>query len=329
MYMENTPTPTPNKYYDVFKQGELISSIDTLKNSWVTYKANWGKYAILIIPIHAAIIVPMIIIAIFAFASVFLPALDNLRNVSAQSFNLASLGGLPISFLIAIIALPVIMLVVSFFQFALVHQVIRAEEEIDTRTILKLTWSKFASLFWVGFLYVVIVFIGYLFLIIPGIILAIYYSFSIFVVITEDKHGFDALKRSGEIVRGYGWALVRRLLVWCYLIVAIIIFSMIPIIGWFGQIFLPFIITPLALIYFFSVYLNFSDRKARGHESDNLPLKSKLITVFLAALPIILMIIVIALTAVARVEKRFDNFDPSGLIDTYREEYFSGDLNLD
>jgi len=48
--------------------------------------------------------------------------------------------------------------------------------------------------------------------IIPGIIMAIYYNFSIFSLIFEGYSGLSALKRSKELVKNYWWAVFGRML---------------------------------------------------------------------------------------------------------------------
>ena len=341
MYMENTIKQTTNQspqiakarseprgYYDAFKTGTLVSSLDTLKKSWGTYKKNWGKYFVLTILIYASVLVPMIIMGILTFTSIFLPAIGRLKEIAGQG-----LGAFPASALITVsifglILIPIIILASMFFQFALTNQVIHAEENLDTKSILKLTWSKFCSLLWVTILQGLIVVVGLTLFIIPGIILAFYFSFSFYVVLAEDKHGYSALKRSAEIIRGYGWALLRRWTVWMYLAVALTLISLIPILGWFIQAFLQFIIMPLALIYYFSIYVNFSDRKINGKNSDELTLSHKLVTVLLITLPLIIMIFLSALGFAFSLNKKSDNSDHRipKMIEQYKQEYLGGEI---
>lgn len=74
----------------------------------------------------------------------------------------------------------------------------------------------------------VLLFVGFLLLIIPGIILAVWLSFAAFVLILENGGMISSLKQSREYVRGHWWGVLGRLLVMGILLVVIsIVFSMI------------------------------------------------------------------------------------------------------
>lgn len=68
------------------------------------------------------------------------------------------------------------------------------------------------SFMWVAFLNFIIVVIGSL-LIIPGILFAVWYSLAFFVLIFEEKKGFDALSRSKYLVQGNTISVLARYLV--------------------------------------------------------------------------------------------------------------------
>jgi len=59
-----------------------------------------------------------------------------------------------------------------------------------------------------SFLYGVIVFIGFLLLIIPGIYWAIKYQFYAYRIVDGDDGVFDSLRRSGELTEGVKWQLL-------------------------------------------------------------------------------------------------------------------------
>ncbi|MCD4693789.1 hypothetical protein K8R62_00315 [bacterium] len=68
----------------------------------------------------------------------------------------------------------------------------------------------FFSFLWVSALTGILVFLGFIFLFIPGIILLVYYSFSVWVFMFEDKKGYEALKGSMNLVKGYWWGVAGR-----------------------------------------------------------------------------------------------------------------------
>jgi hypothetical protein len=58
----------------------------------------------------------------------------------------------------------------------------------------------------------VLLFLGFLILIIPGIILSVWFAFSTFVLVVERASIIDSLKKSREYVRGRWWAVFGRIL---------------------------------------------------------------------------------------------------------------------
>jgi len=68
----------------------------------------------------------------------------------------------------------------------------------------------FGSYFWIVFLAGIITLVGFVLLIIPGIIVAIWFSFATYVFIMEGDRGWQALKKSKEYVRGRWWAIFSR-----------------------------------------------------------------------------------------------------------------------
>ncbi len=95
----------------------------------------------------------------------------------------------------------------------------------------------------------VIIFLGFLLLIIPGIILSIWFAFSSFVLVAERTSIIDSLKKSREYVRGRWWAVFGRILL---LGLAMLVISM--IISGFSVV-MPFGILATALVAAFTMLL--------------------------------------------------------------------------
>jgi hypothetical protein len=67
---------------------------------------------------------------------------------------------------------------------------------------------------------------GYVLLIIPGLILSIWFIFAQFVLVDEDKRGLNSFLASREYVRGHGWSIFgRQTFLIITLIVIFILFS--------------------------------------------------------------------------------------------------------
>ena len=114
-----------------------------------------------------------------------------------------------------------------------------------------------------------IVLVGYLLLIIPGIILTVKYAFTQYIVIDENLSGLAALKRSQELVKGKFWKVLGYSL---FPTVVIFLLSFItsfvaqqlkasaPLVSYaisFASSFLSWILGAVALVYSYLVYKNF------------------------------------------------------------------------
>ena len=56
------------------------------------------------------------------------------------------------------------------------------------------------------------VFGGFLLLIVPGIIFAMWFAFSLYALLLDDKHGTEALKYSKQLVNGRWWSVFWRII---------------------------------------------------------------------------------------------------------------------
>lgn len=118
---------------------------------------------------------------------------------------------------------------------------------------------------WVSALVGAAVSVGFILLIIPGIIFMVWFAFSYMVVLLEDIRGADALKKSKSYVTGRWWGVFGRML---FLVLIAILLSaafsivanmvsggnekMISIIALLAN----FIIVPLAVSYMYFMYLD-------------------------------------------------------------------------
>ncbi|GAI05360.1 unnamed protein product [marine sediment metagenome] len=104
-----------------------------------------------------------------------------------------------------------------------------------------------------------IVGLGFLLLIIPGIIFTIWFVFSTYTVICEDKKGFKALSRSKELVKGYWWPTAKR--VFALVIVTIPLSMGAQFIPYLGQFAYMILFIPFSVIYTYLVYQNLKEIK--------------------------------------------------------------------
>ncbi len=111
----------------------------------------------------------------------------------------------------------------------------------------------------------VLVLLWSLLLIIPGLIFSVFYSFAIYTFFFENKRGMKAIKRSKELVKGYFWPVLGRII---FLAIILWVFGMVVaaplgrfpqesfsrgMYSYFVQL-LNFIITPISLLYSYNIY---------------------------------------------------------------------------
>lgn len=160
----------------------LISVSDLIRQSWQIYKNNFK---------------------IFISITVWLLPLAIVSSLLQLNENLAPLG-----FLIAIISIAVSIWV----NITLIQAInkIHNGETINVKELARLSTGRMASYLWVVILTGIIVLAGLVILIIPGLILGIYYSLSEQVFVIENVKGYGALKRSMELVKGHWWGMLWR-----------------------------------------------------------------------------------------------------------------------
>lgn len=276
--------------YSIFEQSKIISSVDTLKQSWQIYTARWKKFAGMVGLLYLGALACGAVIALFAGLSVLFKL--SAGNGEFLSSNIAITASVAVIAIIGIIFFIVFSLLI---QYGLVIMAAKVEEELSIREILKTTWTKLLNALWVSILTGLIVFAGFLLFIAPGIIWGIQYRFSIYACLVEDKKGMSALRRSKEIVKNYWWTTARRIIFWTIIAMLASFIAATPIIGWIGNLILPFVLTPLGIIYSYAVYANIRDLKEKGQEKEQVRTRDKVVTVLIILLPIILMALLLGI----------------------------------
>ena len=191
-----------------------LSLGEVFSKTFELYRRDFAKYFAL----FAVVGVITGVVTKLARQAIALPTLP--RNPTPQQFSSwfsANFGAL-------------FLLIASIFIVTLVFSTIAqgsaiklASEQVEKRQASLGTSVKFAAskLLWIWALSIVvgiIVFLGLIALIIPGIILAIMYSLAIPVLLIESKGVFDSMRRSRELV-GHRWLKTFA----TYLVLAIIV----------------------------------------------------------------------------------------------------------
>jgi hypothetical protein len=219
--------PQPQAQAAVMKK-ELPAVGDLLRRTWAAFKAHWLLYvAIMVVP---------------TFISFF-------------STTKAVPGAILWFFVMFFLQL--------WAQATLLYAVTHEGQKPDFSAAFRGGFPLVGPVLWVGFLVGLITAIGFLLLIIPGIIWGISYSLALVVCVVEGAKGMDALKRSKSYVKNY-WAPVFLRFIAVGILSALVgmIFSMFipndPDGSYFTSI-AGLITTPFTTIY---AYLLYRDLKA-------------------------------------------------------------------
>lgn len=91
------------------------------------------------------------------------------------------------------------------------------------------SWGRqhFFSLFWTYVVVGVLTILGYVLLIIPGILASIFFYFAPYVFFHHATPGFKAVRASATLVRKAGWKVVKKMLVLLGLVLAVSVFVVI------------------------------------------------------------------------------------------------------
>jgi len=238
------PTPSHPQTVSLSGLGEL------LKQAFQIYKKRIGVLLVIsVIPFFTSLIfVPLLLIPLF-FSLPFIAFYK-------------SLGLLLIPLILLIVVLGIIMVIVNLWAGAsLLYAIKGRDQEIGIRESFAMAWPKILSYWWISILNGIIVMLGFLLLIVPGIIFSIWFSFSFYVLVSEDRKGMKALLRSKELVKGYWWKVF-----WRFFMLNIIVFLVAYIVS-----FIPFIksiiylfITPFSVIFGFLIYENLKQLKGEA-----------------------------------------------------------------
>jgi len=245
------PQPSPQQTVS-----SLPGATAIFGQAWSIYKQRFGTFlGVMIIP-------TLIMIALLAI----------LAGGGFLSFGLLSskfaAGGIGLLTLLAILFFVIAFISQAWGQTALLYAIKDSQEGIGVIESYRRGWHKILSYWWVSLLAGFITLGGFLLLIVPGVIFAVWFSLAAFVLIAEDLRGMNALLKSKEYVKGK-WGSVF----WRFLFIGGIslILSLIPIIIFallkipFGEEVSRFVVglflTPLVMTYSFLVYSNLKTLK--------------------------------------------------------------------
>ena len=239
-------------------KGPIVLLDESLK---LFYKKIWTYIVLELIPFIPLLLLAVVVIA-FLIGGVGLE-ITGLIVPQAASFLLT----LIFIFLIVLSVLSFIVLqLLSIIGIILITK--DNEKDIGLKEIYKAAWKKLLPFLWLAIISYFLLIGAYLFFIIPGILFGIWFFFSTFVLVCEDKRGVKAILKSKEYVHKKWWAVFGRLL---FMVFIIGIFAVMLEFGSFVFSFFDFlsfvfsiVVTPILFIYY---YLMYEDIKSLKQEN--------------------------------------------------------------
>lgn len=334
---------------------EIMGIGELLAKAWQIFKERfWNLLGIMILPALAGVVIILILLIAGAGGAFFGGLLNGLSGKSGTFNPTALLGSLGVGMLISFLVGALIVMFISYWsQLALIAEAV-SEQKIGVFEAYRQTKGKILRAWALAFLSGLILFGASLLFIIPGIILSLYFSFSLYILIAEDIGGISALHKSKQYIKGHWWAVAGRIgfLFILYLGLLIIygilmgIFSgftkaangvngtNLPgsIIGFILQTITNFIVPLFSVVYSSLIYKNFKDVK--GNFEFNPTGKSKtgyiLLAIFGILGPILVAVGIISLTG--KIASSFPKgtgsvLNPSVQVDKARDAVLVSDGN--
>lgn len=173
------------------------------EKSWEDLKVLWKSMLkvqlVMLFLIFAVLAIPVLFLMIFVGTT----AVSGLISGSIWSgLSVFSIITVTILFLLFFVALIYVSLLSQCSLFLIVKD---RKTDLKVLDIFKEAKQYLSGYFYVSLLVGLRVLVGLILFIIPGIIFAIRYSFSSWVYVDEGLRGGEALKRSKELVAGFGW----------------------------------------------------------------------------------------------------------------------------
>ncbi len=183
---------------------------DILSTAFEVYKANAAKLIVIV----AIVVVPLSFISHFLTGYVFKPTVQT-TTFAGQTVTTASTRSFGTFVFASLIAAAIAVIISAVLQAALTRGAALASvgDPVDTEASYQYGFKKFGSVLWISILVGLVVGIGFILLIIPGIIFLTMLAVTIPALIVEDQRGTAAMGRSWNLVKGHFWHVLGTIVV--------------------------------------------------------------------------------------------------------------------
>jgi len=227
----------------VGEKTKIRGFVELIKSSWEIFTQGWVQTSVLIAIMFAV----LFIIGVITFGPIIWTIITYNGKDLFPTIPTNNIGMLLIGIVLFII-------VEMFMAVAIERSVIKTasndKENINASILFAL--KNFLPLMGLLIVEWVMVTIGSIFLIVPGIIIALMYYLISMVYIAEGKRGFAVFSRSAELTKGYRWAILGRIVL--FGLIASLAFLILSITIQGSGLVIDFFIIPLELAYVYSIY---------------------------------------------------------------------------
>lgn len=120
-------------------------------------------------------------------------------------------------------------------------------------------------------------------LLVPGLVLAVFWSMSLAVLTVENTNVRNALRGSVSLVRGWGWPVFSRMLFVFMILTVLNIIALVPGIGAGVASVLTFVLAPVLMFYYVLTYQELAEVKRYKHlQNAQVPLLGKISVIVFA-----------------------------------------------
>ena len=172
----------------------LKSPSEIIRGGWELYAKNWRKF----MPFLILLVLPSLLLPILGvlglYLEVYIPKTSFVSNLIIMAVYAAG------------------MLFAFWISIALARAVAMAagNQPFDWKNVFSTSSDLIWPVLWTTVIVILIVFGGSLLLVVPGLIFAVWYNFTFYTVIFENKRGMNALRASKDMVAGRWWAILWR-----------------------------------------------------------------------------------------------------------------------
>ncbi|MDH3328192.1 MAG: hypothetical protein OEM01_03070 [Desulfobulbaceae bacterium] len=205
------------------------------------FSSSWEEYKKRAMPILAVILISTGVVGSLAVVLVLFAGFGGAFMVHANIYQ--SWFILMIAFSCALFFTVIILGL--WFHTAMLAIVV--DESLGIIEAFRRGWKYLWPMTWVMGIFSGIIVTGFIFGILPGILCLVWFSFSFYILLEEDKRGMDSMLASMEYVRGDWWNIFGKLFVVWFLYLLI---SIIPFVGTLISIFFyPFLMLFMVAVY--------------------------------------------------------------------------------